>query len=338
MTTAPARGCVWAIAGAMLLNLLARASGGRWLAVESGVCAALVLTSLVLRPRIDQLEVRLTTPLVTSVGEELVQQLLVRNPTDRVIAGSTWQDLCAGLSPASVPVPALGPGAEFRATLGREVLKRGVHGAAASLRNGAPFGLIVRTVRVPVGELVVRPRLVEVEPERRRAGRPGDEGRGTGQAGHGTEVLGLRPWRPGDHARDVSARASARHGRPVVLEREREEAPGPLLVVMAVGGKLGQHWEEHVSLAASLTVEALRERRPVVLVAGSGVSVPRHVDEVLDFFAAVDDAPDLPEEAFRAALAMTHPGGTSLHLAGSRATWVGADRDDGCCQRRTLRG
>ncbi len=136
-------------------------------------------------------------------------------------------------------------------------------------------------------------------------------------AGTGTEVLGLRPYRQGDSLRHISARASARHGRPVVLERERET--GPSLVLLATGGGSGEGWERAVATAAALTLAAVREGTAPLLLADPA---PVRLDAtgVLDFFAGVDAAGPLRAEDLRTAAAACGPGGTLLLLAPAGAT------------------
>ena len=121
--------------------------------------------------------------------------------------------------------------------------------------------------------------------------------------GSGLEVLDLRPWRPGDARREVSARASARHGRPVVLQRERDA--GPALVVLAAGGGRGAAWERAVSAAASAALAALGAGHPPLVLADPP---PGRIDSVglLDFFAGLDEVGPLRGVDIRNAM---HAGG-----------------------------
>jgi hypothetical protein len=128
--------------------------------------------------------------------------------------------------------------------------------------------------------------------------------------GTGTEVLGLRDWRSGDSARSVSARATARHGRPLVLERERQAASG--LVLIAGGPGTGPSWEAAVSQAASLALEALADGTMPVLL---GPPPPSRLDRtgLLDWFAGVDRVRGLSREAMTAAVRAA-AGGTLVVL------------------------
>jgi hypothetical protein len=123
--------------------------------------------------------------------------------------------------------------------------------------------------------------------------------------------LGLRDWRSGDSARAVSARATARHGRPLVLERERDS--GSALVLLAAGPGRGPAWEAAVSRAASLAVAALRDGTPPLLL---GAPPPVRADSIgiLDWFAGIDHAHGVDPAAVPAALRAAG-GGTLVVLA-----------------------
>jgi uncharacterized protein (DUF58 family) len=118
------------------------------------------------------------------------------------------------------------PGSERRAVYERTVDARGLlRFSELVLRTSYPFGLFEKTLRHRVEDLlVVYPAL---EPD--RAGLEVAEQRldaeSVERAGHGTEVLHLREYRPGDEARAVHARRSAALGRLVVRERARARAP-----------------------------------------------------------------------------------------------------------------
>jgi uncharacterized protein (DUF58 family) len=118
------------------------------------------------------------------------------------------------------------PRGERRAVYERSVDARGLlRFSELVLRTSYPFGLFEKTLRHRVEDLlVVYPAL---EPD--RAGLEVAEQRldaeSVERAGHGTEVLHLREYRPGDEARAVHARRSAALGRLVVRERARARAP-----------------------------------------------------------------------------------------------------------------
>lgn len=329
-----------AVVVAAVLHLLTRVTGVGWLALGSAAALAVPLTSLVMRPALDSLEVHLEGPERVVAGASLEQVLHVRNASRRSTPPAHWVDRTVGLEPAEVDVPALGPGQSTQLPVLRQALSRGVYdGASALLWTTAPFGALRWERAVPGG------RVLKVHPESDRGRRLTGGGMRTDQrtapvAGAGLEVLGLRPWRPGDSTRGVSARASARHGRPVVLERERELAAGPALLVLAAGGSAGEAWERHVSTVASTALAALRDGRRVTMVVGDGGPVvPRTLDAtgVLDVLAGIDRAGALSMADVKLAMKAVHPGGRVLFLAGARAG-MGLGKGPGCCVHEVLGG
>ena len=108
MTVRPSRGMLLAVALAVVLHSLARASGGQWLVVEAGIAVGVVVTSLLLRPRLEALEVRLLSPPRAVVGEVVTQRLIVRNPTRRPVRlaeKATCSDPTTTRRPGSMATP-----------------------------------------------------------------------------------------------------------------------------------------------------------------------------------------------------------------------------------------
>jgi uncharacterized protein (DUF58 family) len=272
----------------------------------------LPLVALLLPPRLDDLSVQRSSQEEVTAGGELDVLLTVRNLGRRTTSPGRLHDRSEGVSPVVVAVPALDPGAEASIRVGRTAVRRGVFDrGTAEVVSTAPLGLLRRTREVSVeGRLVVHPVLVPV-------GRlVGAATRGGGDVpmavpGVGTEVLGLREWRSGDSARAVSARATARHGRPLVLERERDSAS--VLVLLAGGPGHGPSWETSVSRAASLALAALDTGLPPVLL---GPPPPTRLDRtgILDWFAGVDRAAGIDPAAVATALRAA-TGGTLVLLA-----------------------
>lgn len=313
MTPRPRPALFAALAAAAVLNLLTRTSGVAWLALASAAALALPVASVVARPRLDRLQIDLVLPARVTAGDVVEGELRVRNPGRTWSAAGHWELEHEGLPGLRSELPALGPGEQVRLPLSGLAVRRGVFAAATvRLVSTAPFGLLAfRSERAVSQRLVVHPvtgatRALQAE------GAPTAADSSVPVAGIGTEVLGLRPWRQGDALRHLSARASARHGRPVVLERERET--GPSLVVLAVGGGAGDAWEQAVSTVASLCVAALREGRPPVVLTDPPAA---RLDAVglLDLFAGVDGCgPPRPQD-LAAALQACGAGGTLVLLA-----------------------
>lgn len=313
MTVRPRPAVLGALALAVLLHVLTRTSGVAWLALGSAGALALPVASLLMRPRLDALEVRLVLPHRVAAGDRVAVEVVATNLGRGPTPACEWSTDHPGLGPLAATLPALEPGATVRLPVTATADHRGVHPAGpVQLATTAPYGLL----RWSVTRAGAEPALVVHPATQHRRELPADGAtavadRSVSAAGTGTEVLGLRPWRQGDAVRHLSARASARHGRPVVLERERET--GPSLVLLAVGGGAGPAWERAVAHAASLVLAALRDGRPPVLLADPP---PTRRDAVglLDFFAGVDAAGPPRDADVRAALRAAGRGGTLLLL------------------------
>lgn len=309
----PTRGVLGAVVMAAVLHLLARITGVAWLSLASGACLALPVAALLLRPRLSGVEVR-SDPVQARVGDRVEVRLVVRNAGRRPTPALRLTDRAPGLSPVVVAVPALRAGDEVSTVLHRAARGRGRRTSwTVELLTLAPFGLL-RTMRIldVAGPLVVAPRRVPAA--ELVAGGQGEGGASRPVAGLGTEVLGLRAWRPGDGARAVAVRASARHGRPVVLERERDT--GPSVVVLCAGAGSGPAWEAALEASCSVAEEAVRRGRPPVLLA-AGLPLPERpgLGAVLDWHARLDEATPLDAVTLDRAVRAAGPGGAVVLLA-----------------------
>lgn len=310
----PTRGVPLALVLALVLHQLARLDDdGGWLALVSAACLALPLVALALRPRLSHLQAT-SEPVRTRVGRTVEQRLTVRNDGPRWSPWVRLTDSTPGLSQVVVAVPALPPGAEVTTVVRRTAEVRGWRSAGvAEAVSTAPLGLlrVRRPLAVP-GPFAVAPRPVA-------AGRPAEVGTGTQGpsrpvAGTGTEVLGLRAWRPGDGAAAVSARASARHGRPVVLERERDG--GTRLVVLCAAAGSGPEWERALEQSCALAEDALARGHAPLLSAG-GVPAPARptAGDVLEWHARLDQSAELDDRTLAQAVQAAGPAGALVLLA-----------------------
>ena len=311
MRPRPALPAVLLAAG--VLHLLARLTGVPWFALGSAAALTLPVAALLLRPRLVSCTATLRLPVRSVVGQRVDAVLVVTNSGARAVPAVHWSLTHPGLEAVDLQVPALGAGETAELAVPVGVVRRGVFAQAdAALTSTAPLGLLRWSRRTRVAApLVVHPRTTPRR-ELQAQGAPVTAERSTPVAGSGTELLGLRPWRQGDALRHVSARATARHGRPVVLERERET--GPALVLLAAGGSGGEAWERAVSAAASLCLAALHDGvAPQVL---ADPAPPRtDATALLDFFAGVDACGPLRADDLRRAVAAAGAGGTVLLLA-----------------------
>jgi uncharacterized protein (DUF58 family) len=309
---APTKALLVALLGAAVLHFLARTSADPWLALASAALVALPLASFAFRPALQGLEIRHAGPhrVVTGTSVELV--VVVRNTGDRETPPVRWQHEHPALSPIELAIPGLLPGEQVELPAQRQALRRGVHHPVPGrLTTAAPFGLLSWSrPHLPHDlPLIVHP--VTAAGRVLDGGAPTATDRSVAVPGAGLEVLDLRPWRPGDSRREVSARASARHGQPVVLQRERDA--GPSLVVLAAGGGSGPSWEQAVSAVASSALAAVQAGHlPVVLADPQ----PGRLDAtgLLDFFAGVDAAGPLRPGDVRTAAQRVGRGGTLLVL------------------------
>lgn len=306
MSTRPTPALALALAVAAVLHLLVRATGAGWLALGAAAVLALPVVAVLLRPRLDALHVTASATRATAGGTvRLEVQVTARraSPACRLVVE---RGLLAG---AVVAVPALAAGQRTGAGLELAAPTRGTaDGLDVVLDSSAPLGLVRARLRarVPV-PVVVRPVVSPPTPVV-GAGRGASASGAT--AGAGTEVLGLRPWRAGDATAAVHARSTARHGRPVVLEREREHGPRLVLLVGALGH--GPDWEASVSRAAGLCLQALRAGGEPVLVGPAPAPRPG-ADGVLDWLAGLEAAgPGGPGELSRATREAGRAGGLLL--------------------------
>lgn len=312
----PTRACWLPLGAALVLHLLVRVTGNSWLALGSAACLGLPVAALLLPARLGDLEVTRRCPPRAVAGQPGEVVHTICNVGRRTSPPLRWTDRVDGLSPVVIAVPALAPGATAWFTEHRTALRRGVYdGTSAQLSSAAPYGLVrVRREVAAAARLIVHPVAVParaLDP----VGSVGGAKHSRPLAGAGAEVLGLRPWRPGDSARSVSPRATARHGRPVVLERERDS--GRSLIVLTGGGGAGPVWEEGVAQAAALAVQATRDGALPVLLGGP-LATGLGVTGVLDWFAGVDRAGLLLASDLLAATRAAGPGGTVLLLVADR--------------------
>jgi uncharacterized protein (DUF58 family) len=192
------------------------------------------------------------------------------------------------------------PGREQRASYRHTFSRRGRYrydGFRVSTKF--PFGLFRKSRTCEGrGEILVYPSVHAVTPPAPRGRLSGDaEAAGLGRRG---EFFGLREYRPGDDQRDVHWRSTARSGRLLVREYQRE---AQLRVTLALDDRLPPDagpsedaaLEEAVSLAASLASAYVAKGYAVRLVTARG-SVPYGVGEaqrarVLRFLALLEPSP-----------------------------------------------
>jgi len=197
----------------------------------------------------------------------------------------------------------IAPGETVTATARPIFLNRGVYPLSQlTLATDYPFGLFRKERDVPVpGEIVVWPRTdLRVRTPAGAAGRRPRADLPTPAPGPGArgEYRGLREYRPGDDTRDIHWKATARTGRPVIREYDRD-ASEAVWVSLDVSTPEGEASEHAADLAASLLARMIREGSPVALHAGDRFvppgSGPAQLERILDALARVEfTSPDAP--------------------------------------------
>jgi uncharacterized protein (DUF58 family) len=284
--------------------------------------ASLLLASVLLAPayRLDGVSVDVRCPRRVTVGEEIALTLSFRNdgPAEhRYVRVERpllpWDGKWRGAQPTLARLPA---GGTASAVVHARFVARGEHhidplSAAALLPLWLAQG---RSVRTPGARFVVVPKIARVtsfaigrNPRHQLGGAAS-----AARTGDATDLLGVRPYRPGDPVRDLNARSWARHGAPMVREYQEEHLSRIGLVVdtdVSVAGD--DALEGALSLAAGVIARlALGEARVDLLLAGDGahaLASERNfgsLDQALDVLAAVQ-----PSDAFSSARALTRLGG-----------------------------
>ncbi|MCA9539094.1 MAG: DUF58 domain-containing protein [Myxococcales bacterium] len=267
--------------------------------------AGLLLAALLTRRmgRAQALDVRVHHPPRVGAGQAMTFTIVVRNRGPRALFAlhvhgpflpwdGTWEE-----PPPRIPV--LEPGAEWRGTRRARFLCRGDRYIgrffAASVR---PLGLMYgnRVFSEPV-RLRVVPALVPVDGPTPPPAPASFEARGHAPlAGESFELLGVRPYRPGDRIRDLHARSWARLGEPMVREYR---AAQQRRVRVALHPSARKPRREAIDAAASLTASLIdwatrREAQvelvvpaapPVRTVVGTGEGT---FERALDLLATVE--------------------------------------------------
>jgi uncharacterized protein (DUF58 family) len=267
--------------------------------------ASLLLASVLLAPayRLDGVRVDVRCPRRVTVGEEIALTLSFRNDgaaEHRYIRIERprlpWDGRWQGAQPTLARLPA-GGGAST--VVHARFVARGEHhidplSAAALLPLWLAQG---RSVGTPGARFVVVPKIARVtsfavgrNPRHQLGGTAS-----TARTGDATDLLGVRPYRPGDPVRDLHARSWARHGSPMVREYQEEHLSRIGLVVDTdVAAASDDQLEGGLSLAAGVIARlALGEARVDLLLAGDGVHALASernfgsLDQALDVLAAV---------------------------------------------------
>jgi uncharacterized protein (DUF58 family) len=281
---------------------------------------ALLLASLLFTPayRLRDIAVEVMAPPRVTVGEELVITVVLHNDGARAyralrVEVPRWHP--GGRFTARPPeLDMLEPGQRRSALVRGRFARRGQH-QVAPLRvlSVLPLGLAQGPALItrPV-QFAAVPRVANVvsmtTPEGRRH-QPGGVALAS-RTGDATELLGVRPYRPGDPVRDLHARSWARHGAPMV--REYQEAYFTRIGVIIdtdASVTTPAHFEAGLSLAAGIVAQLCAGEALVdVLIAGAAIerlALGRSVgsfERVLDALAVVEPGPPFSADLLMAEL------------------------------------
>lgn len=238
-----------------------------------------------------QLEV--ITPRRGSVGASLRVTLRLRNKSRWLpLPALRWRLRSNRGDEGEVLTPALHAGGSGAATCRLRPGRRGWFDLEAiETETGFPVGLSRRTVRFrPTARTLVLPRATRLH-DRGLGKRKGDLKRRAHPRGGGDEPVDARDYRPGDDARTIDWKASARTERLILRER-RGESLRALEVRLDRSGNPGPAFEQRVSTAAGAAVSALGRGLPVgftsdeiELAPGSG---PTQRRRILEYLAVVE--------------------------------------------------
>jgi len=177
-------------------------------------------------------------------GGRLVLEAEMRNRSGEAVRcvglrPITSSMLVAQIEPSMVDLPAGGRATVAVTLVAKRVGRWGVHGLALEVR-GAPLGgdglyEVPLVFASPLGIEVVPGSLAALanSPRGGRSRRSSEAGRPSGFAGDGEELRELREHAPGDPFRRIAWKASARRGRLLVREMERDDREVVWLVIDA---------------------------------------------------------------------------------------------------------
>jgi uncharacterized protein (DUF58 family) len=275
---------------------------------------ALLIAALVFTPafRLKNVTAHIAVPRRVTVGDEIAITVTLHNAGQNEQRAVRWEapflPWDGSFRGQASPVVNLPAGGRASSVIRACFVARGQHQldpfravALLPLRlsQGAPL-------RTPSARFIVVPRVARVlsvtMPKNRRH-QPGGVARAS-RTGDATDLLGVRPYRPGDPMRDLHARSWARHGSPMVREYQEEYFTRFGIVLDTDGGVASrQHLEGALSLTAGIIACLCRGEALVdVLVTGEHVAklaLGRSLgalDQALDLLAVMRPQPGFASE------------------------------------------
>ncbi|MFO0759292.1 MAG: DUF58 domain-containing protein [Byssovorax sp.] len=256
--------------------------------------------------RLNRVRVELDVPRRVTIGDELRFGLLLYNDGDEDVRAIRtrgpflpWDGRWTAEEPR---LGLLAAGRMARVETAARFEARGEHHldpfSAAAL---VPFGLAVGpSIQSSGCKFLVVPRIARVERLTTPLGRrhqPGGVALAS-KTGESMDLLGVRPYRPGDPVRHLHAKSWARHGAPVVREYQ-EEYFSRIGVVVDTATPDSVSLEAAISLAAGVVARLSRGEALIdLLVVGGEVhdlTIGRHLgflEQALDLLACVERSKD----------------------------------------------
>jgi uncharacterized protein (DUF58 family) len=292
----------WYCGLAIAIGLAAINTGNNLLFLVLGLMLSSIVVSGVLsESALRGISVERRLPASASSGAEALVALSAVNRKKRAPSFSLELREARADVAGRAYVLLLGPGEAHEVAYHCTPTRRGVHRfVAIEVATRWPFGFFEKSLELSSpDELVVFPRRVPPPLHvREAAGRQGE--RPSGRAGHGIELHALRDHRPGEDARTVHWRSSARAGKLIAVEREQERRR-QVCVALDHGRLDGAPLEAAVERAAALAERELAAGAEVSLAlcgrtlpAASGAGQLR---AVLTELALVATAPGAPAPA-----------------------------------------
>jgi uncharacterized protein (DUF58 family) len=293
---------------ASIVYLIAMNSGAGWLYVVAALIGAVVIVSAPLPWwNVRGIVVERRAPVQAMAGEPFGCSLEIRNTRRLARHLLEVEDRFAGGAGRAVAVRV---GCREPETLRYTIEnpRRGIYSdGEITVESGAPFGLFYGRRRTrAASETVVYPRtfdVAELPPAAMVDIERGDRSESsTLHRGHGGEFWGVREYRPGDPARLVAWKRSARGllaGKLAVVELAQETHP-PFVLALNLDPRAPREVREMVvSIGASLLLFALREGREVRAYAGAqNLPFPGEVtqDSILTWCAGLRTSPPPDQE------------------------------------------
>jgi uncharacterized protein (DUF58 family) len=261
----------------LVLYLIATNAGAGWLyVVAAGIGGVVVVAAPLPWWNVRGVEVTRRNPIVATAGEPFECSLEMRNTGRLARHLLEVEDHLASDTGRAVAVRVRRDEPEVvRYTI--ENPRRGIYsGGEVVVESGAPFGLFYGRRRIwATSDLVVYPTTFDVAglpPSAAVDAERGDRSESsTLHRGHGGEFWGVREYRPGDPARLVAWKRSARGllaGKLAVVELAQETHPPFVVALNLDEGAPYEVREMVISTGASLLLYGLEEGREVRAYAG----------------------------------------------------------------------